>query len=97
MTGVPTGAITPLARTAGLIPASNALAEAAPDSLNELFNRDPEKLSTGDLARLVEALREQRKRWAAAEAAGGRGRSPARSPAPSTNNGPPPKVEDLGL
>jgi hypothetical protein len=44
------------------------LTEARTDSLAELFSRDPERLTEIDLGRLIESLREQRSRWAAAEA-----------------------------
>jgi hypothetical protein len=54
----------------GTIPQSPALAEANGDSLAELFSRDPEGYTSQDLAKVVAALREQRVRWAAAEAAG---------------------------
>lgn len=50
------------------IPQSDALAEAQVDSISELCSRDPENLSQVDLARLVEALRAQRVKWAAGEA-----------------------------
>ena len=52
----------------GEIPQSNALAEASPDSLSDLFSRDPETLSTSDFDRLISVLRAQRERWQASEA-----------------------------
>lgn len=57
------------------IPQSAALAEASPDSIAELFNKDPEKLSSIELSRLVDGLRAQRIKWKAAEA-----NAPARAP-----------------
>lgn len=54
------------------IPQSSALSEARADSISELFSRDPEGLSDLDLARAIEAYREQRVRWQAAEASGAR-------------------------
>lgn len=54
----------------GEIPLSPALAEASPDSISELFNRDPEGISRTDIARLVESMRAQRARCEAAEGAG---------------------------
>lgn len=79
----------------GEIPQSLALSEAAPDSLSELFSRDPEKLSEIDLTRMVETLREQRVKWAASDAAGGsRGKAAPRS-APTLSS--PASIEDLGL
>ena len=49
------------------IPQSFALAEASPDSLAELLNRDPESYTKRDLAVVVDGLRAQRARWAASE------------------------------
>ncbi len=51
----------------GALPISSALSEASPDSLRELFDRDPESYSTQDLARVVAELRAQRERFALAE------------------------------
>jgi hypothetical protein len=54
----------------GPIPQSRALSEATvEDSFPELMSRDPEGYQAQDLARIVEALRAQRARWAEAEAA----------------------------
>lgn len=50
------------------IPQSNALAESSPDSLSDLFSRDPETLSASDFDRLISVLRTQRERWQASEA-----------------------------
>ncbi len=53
------------------IPQSDALKEATEgDSLAEVMSRDPEGLSRQDRDRIIEALRAQRARIAAAEAAG---------------------------
>lgn len=53
------------------IPQSNALREASEgDSLAEVMARDPEGYSRQDRDRIIEALRAQRARIAAAEAAG---------------------------
>lgn len=53
------------------IPQSTALREASEsDSLAEVMSRDPEGLSRQDRNRIIEALRAQRARIAAAEAAG---------------------------
>ena len=54
------------------LPQSTALAEASPDSLGELFSRDPEKCSPEDDDKIVLILREQRARYMAAEATGAR-------------------------
>jgi hypothetical protein len=56
--------------TLGGIPQSTALAEASPESLSDLFSRDPEGFSKQDISRIVETLRTQRKAWALAEASG---------------------------
>lgn len=56
------------------IPQSAALAEATPDSLTELFSRDPEHLSKQDRSVIIDSLRAQRARLAKVEAA-----APARS------------------
>lgn len=54
----------------GLLPQSDALAEASPDSLSELLSRDPQGWSRVDRDRVVRDLRAQRAKWEAAEAAG---------------------------
>lgn len=54
----------------GEIPQSSALAEALPQSLDELFSRDPEGYSEKDLDRIIGALRDQRERWSKTEAEG---------------------------
>lgn len=53
----------------GTLPQSNALAEASPESLGDLFSRDPETYTEGDLVRIVGAMRAQRERLAAAAGA----------------------------
>lgn len=58
----------PAGTAPGGLPQSLALAEASPESLAELFSRDPEGYSDQDLGKVIEALRAQRVRWAAAEA-----------------------------
>lgn len=64
-----------------LLPTSNALAEATPDSLGELFSRAP-PYPTPDLDRIVTILREQRERNAAAESTGSKGLRPLKVPRP---------------
>lgn len=51
-------------------PQSAALAEASPASLTDLLAKDPFKFTSQDRGQIVAALREQRKKWEAAEAAG---------------------------
>jgi hypothetical protein len=51
------------------IPQSAALGEAQVESLSELMSRDPEGYGKQDLLAIIAAMREQRKRWEAAEAA----------------------------
>lgn len=50
----------------------NPLAEATPDSLSELFSRDPLKLQDQDIGIIVSELRRERDRWVVAEAQGKR-------------------------
>ena len=54
----------------GTIPQSNALAEASPESISDLLSRDPEHYTPDDWTRVIGTYREQRERWAKAEAAG---------------------------
>lgn len=58
-------------------PGAEALAEAQPDSLSELMSRAPATLSDDDKRRIITAMREQRERWLAEEAAGVRNKSKA--------------------
>ena len=51
------------------LPQSTALSEASPDSLTELFSRDPEGYSKQDRVRIISAFREQRVKWQASEEA----------------------------
>ncbi len=53
---------------AAQVPQSLALAEASPDSLTELFSRDPERLAETDLQRIIDELRKNRERLAKAQA-----------------------------
>ncbi len=48
---------------------TSPLTEADPDSLNELFSRDPLELSDADIDRIVAKEREVSAIWAAEEAA----------------------------
>lgn len=82
--------------TPGEIPQSDALAEATTDSLAVLFSRDPEGLSRQDRDAIIRALREQRARVAAVEAAGGKPRAASGSKLPlagSTSK----TTDELGL
>lgn len=72
-----------------LLPTSNALAEASPDSLSELMSRDPEHNSAIDEDKIVLILREQRARYNQAEAAGLKPPRPTKAAPP-----PPPPVTD---
>lgn len=62
------------------------LAEAEPNSLQELFDRDPLKLSRDDIEAIVTELRAQRERFVKAEA------KPKKQAAPASLS-----LEDLGL
>lgn len=55
----------------GVIPQSTALSEASPDSLTELFARDPAGYGKQDLDKVIGELRAQRQRWQAVQEAGG--------------------------
>lgn len=76
--------------TIGELPQSSALAEASPESLNDLLSRLPQNDS--DLSKQVEALRAQRERWMKAEAAGGRAKPKAAAKA-----GGKPSLDPLGV
>jgi hypothetical protein len=41
----------------------NPLSEASPDSLSELFARNPLQLSDQDIGKIVSELRRQREKW----------------------------------
>ncbi len=56
--------------SSGIIPSSDALAEASPDSLSELLSRDPEGYQQQDRAAIISALRAQRERFEVAEREG---------------------------
>lgn len=62
------------------------LAEAEAESLQELFDKDPLKLTRDDIETIVSELRAQRERFAKAEA------KPKKQAAPASLS-----IEDLGL
>lgn len=77
------------------LPQSDALAEATTDSLSILFSRDPESLNKQDRDAIIRAMREQRIRVEAADAAGAkkpRGASKLPLVGESSKS-----VDDLGL
>lgn len=49
------------------IEATSPLAEAKPESLDELFSRDPLSLSDSDVDQIVDSLRAHRRLWAQEE------------------------------
>ncbi len=59
----------------------NPLAEALPDSLDDLFSRDPLKLSEVDLRRIVEELRRMRKNFLLSENAPAKPKKAPKPPA----------------
>lgn len=60
---------------------NSPLHSASPESLDELFSRDPLELSNQDLDKIVAHLRAQRNQWAADEAAGAtKGRKAGKKP-----------------
>jgi hypothetical protein len=82
--------------TGAIIPQSTALAEAgAADSLAELMNRQP-PYDEATLDKLIQALRAQRVKWQAAEAASP-GKSAAGPKASNLLQSSPKAAEDLGL
>lgn len=87
------------AQGAPALPQSQALLEAsAEDSLQEVMSRDPEGYTRQDRDRIIAALRAQRERIAAAEAAGpvkkprGTGGAKALLSTTATKN-----LDDMGL
>lgn len=64
-----------------ILPTSNALSEASPDSLGELFSRAP-PYPPADLNKIVMVLREQRERYNQAKASGAKAPRPAKLPTP---------------
>lgn len=83
--------------TAAEIPQSQALTEANPDSLAELFARDPEGLGRQDRDRIIEALRAQRARVANAEASGQKKPRAVGVPKLPLSSTAPGQAEDMGL
>lgn len=51
-------------------PAPTPLSEASPDSLQDIFNRDPRDLSEADQDRILVELRRQALQWAQDEQSG---------------------------
>lgn len=70
------------------------LAEAVPDSLDELFSRDPFTMSVDDFKAIAAALRVQRANWKIDEAKGAR--KPAKPAKPAAGNLDV-SLKDLGL
>lgn len=79
--------------------ALSPLAEAVPESLDELFSRDPLSLTQQDLDKIIANLREARARWAAAEASGAKSapRSAKAAAGPKVAAKPGMSLDDLGL
>ena len=55
---------------------TSPLLEASPDSLQELFDKDPLQLTSQDIDRIVAELRSQRERFVQAERKGKRQAAP---------------------
>lgn len=68
------------------------LAEASPQSLQELFSRDPLSYSRQDLQTICDELRRQRAAWIKAEARGQKAPKAAKTQAGGDIN-----LEELGL
>jgi hypothetical protein len=76
------------------------LAEATTDSLNELFSREPIKLTDADHRAIVAKLRDLRKTWLVEEAAGKKKASNAKPKAPPRDPNAPKKklsLADIGF
>lgn len=81
----------------GFIPQSDALKEVNPESISEFLSKSPRDLTPDDRKKMVSILREQRARWAKAEAAGEHTRekkAPGRAAASLITTK---TAEDLGL
>jgi hypothetical protein len=66
-----------------------SIGETNPDSLSDLFSRDPLDLADADISKIVVELRRARERWSAAEASGTKSRKQVAPPTLS--------VDDLGI
>lgn len=64
------------------LPSSNAISEATPDSLSELFSRDPEHFQDQDIDKIIATLRDQRARYQLAESTGAKVPKPIKAPEP---------------
>lgn len=80
----------------GIIPQSNALAEADSSSIAEMLSRDPEGYTRQDRDKIVLIMREQRARWEAADAAEPK-RKPSAGPKAQLASSTAAKADDLGL
>lgn len=85
--------------TTGQIPQSPALQEADPNSLGELMSRDPEGFQRQDRDRVIAALRGDRERRSAADAAASAAGSSRKPKAVKINELPNPSAtaDKLGL
>lgn len=61
-------------------PASTPLSEISEEALDELFARDPLKLSSQDISQIVNYYRSQRHKWAQLEAEGKTRKKPRAGP-----------------
>lgn len=73
---------------------TSPLLEVKPDSLEDIFSKDPRTLEEKDLERIVAALRSQREKWNQAEAAG---KKTLRQAKPKTTATATLTLEDLGI
>lgn len=97
MTNEPTAQVSATAPTqASALPSISPLAEAVPESLDDLFSKDPLQLTVSDRALIVASLREARVRWDLAEASGKRS-APKLKATPKAAADPKINLEDLGL
>lgn len=74
------------------------LDEATPESLNDLFSRDPLDLAEPDIEKIVQYLRSARERWDTAESQGKKSAPrAAKAPAAKVSADPTMSLDDLGL
>lgn len=76
---------------------ASPLTEASPNSLDEIFARDPEGLQERDIQTAVAALRAKREDWLKAEAAGARSAPRSSAPKLMPSHGPAPNPDDLEI
>jgi hypothetical protein len=82
--------------TSPTLPQVSPLAGVNPDTLSELFARDPLGLADQDIETIVTELRRQRAKWREAELAGAT-KAPRGAKEPKAPASPAIKLTDIGL